>query len=315
MSVTYYPIDEDAAQRAKEMNSFSEYVPGSATAEYQRMVDKAVAIAEEQKKRVDQRYHQKIDNLLDAYAKALAENMNESYAIEGRVPSIMIAGPANFPTQKKEKQNYARARNLARWNVVQGYLDKIRGTGTGGISADDSDAIPKLEQELARREKLQEHMKAVNAYYRKHKTLDDCPELSTENVRPLGEEAIWRIEDVPYAPFQLTNNNAEIRRLRERIQTLTRQRSSDYFTGWEFEGGEVEINQEINRLQVLFDSKPDESVRSELKQNGFRWSPKAGAWQRQLNDNAIRAADYIKCICPVSGEKPSELQRRSRSAS
>ena len=210
MSVTYYPIDEDAAQRAKEMNSFSDYVPGSATAEYRQYVDKAAAIAEEQKKHVDQRHHQKIDHLLDAYAKALAENMNESYAIEGRVPSVMIAGPANFPARKKEKQNYARARNLARWNVVQGYLDKIRSTGTGGISADDADAIPKLEQELARREKLQEHMKTVNAYYRKHKTLDDCPELSTENVRTLGEEAIWRVEDVPYAPFQLTNNNAEI---------------------------------------------------------------------------------------------------------
>ena len=315
MSVTYYPINEDSAQRAKELNSFSDYVPGSATAEYRQYVDKAAAIAEEQKKRVDQRYHQKIDNLLDAYAKALAENMNESYAIEARVPSVMIAGPANFPTQKKEKQNYARARNLARWNVVQGYLDKIRGTGTGGISADDSDAIPKLEQKLALRLRLQEHMKTVNAYYRKHKTLDDCPELSPENTRTLGEEAIWRIEDVPYAPFQLSNNNAEIHRLRQRIQTLTRQQEDGYFTGWEFEGGEVEVNRDENRLQVLFDSKPDESIRSELKRNGFRWSPKAGAWQRQLNDNAIRAADYVEAIWPVSGEKPSELQRRERHAS
>ena len=33
---TYYPISEDAAKRAKEANSWSDYVPGSATAEYQR---------------------------------------------------------------------------------------------------------------------------------------------------------------------------------------------------------------------------------------------------------------------------------------
>ena len=41
----YYPINEDLARRAKEMNSFYDYVPGSATAEYQRMVDEAAEIA------------------------------------------------------------------------------------------------------------------------------------------------------------------------------------------------------------------------------------------------------------------------------
>ena len=180
-----------------------------------------------------------------------------------------------------------------------------------GISADDPDAIPKLEKELAERVKLQEHMKSVNAYYRKHKTLEGCPDLSPESIRELSEDTSRRVGNVPYPSYALTNNNAGIRRLRERIQTLTRQREVGY-TGWEFEGGEVEANQEENRLQVRFDSKPDESVRAELKSNGFRWAPSAGAWQRQLNDNAIRAADFIKAIYPVSGETPSELQRKAR---
>ena len=48
-----------------------------------------------------------------------------------------------------------------------------------------------------------------------------------------------------------------------------------------------------------------------LKSNGFHWSPNAGAWQRQLNDRTIWAADRIQCIQPVSGEKPSELQRKA----
>ena len=41
-NVTYYKINEDAARRAKEMNSFYDYKPGSATEEYKAMVDKAV---------------------------------------------------------------------------------------------------------------------------------------------------------------------------------------------------------------------------------------------------------------------------------
>lgn len=72
----------------------------------------------------------------------------------------------------------------------------------------------------------------------------------------------------------------------------------------------MEANTEENRLQIFFDHKPEEDVRSELKANGFRWAPSAGAWQRQLNDNAIRAADWLPCIRPVSGEKPSQLQRK-----
>ena len=71
---TYYPIDEAAARRAKEMNSFSDYNPGSATESYRRSVDEAAAIAEAQKARVDPMYHEKIDRLLDVYARKLAEH-------------------------------------------------------------------------------------------------------------------------------------------------------------------------------------------------------------------------------------------------
>ena len=45
-------------------------------------------------------------------------------------------------------------------------LDKIRGTGRGGISADDPEAVQKLKSKLAGLEQEQERMKAVNAYYR-----------------------------------------------------------------------------------------------------------------------------------------------------
>ena len=55
----------------------------------------------------------------------------------------------------------------------------------GGISADDPQAVPKLESKLAGLEKLQEKMKAINAYFRKHKTLDGCPGLSPEQGQKL----------------------------------------------------------------------------------------------------------------------------------
>jgi len=41
------------------------------------------------------------------------------------------------------------------------------------------------------------------------------------------------------------------------------------------------------------DHKPEPEVRDVLKRNGFKWAPSQGAWQRQLTDNAIRAAKAV----------------------
>ena len=306
----YYPINEAAAKRAKDMNSFSDYKQGSATAEYRHYVDEAVQLAERQKQRVDPMYHDKIDSLLDTYARKLAANMNKGYEIDARVPSILIAGGSNFPTRKKEKQNAARDSNYREWQDIQGLLDKIRSTGMGGISADDPQAVQKLEKKLESLEKSQETMKAVNAYYRKHKTLDGCPHLSPEQLEKLKANmaSSWHLGDKPFATWALSNNSAEIRRVKDRIKSLSQQKEIG-FVGWEFDGGKVDANTEANRLQIFFEDKPDETTREALKSNGFRWSPKAGAWQRQLTSNAYYAADYVKAIAPLTGEKPTELQR------
>ena len=306
----YYTINEAAAKRAKDANSFSDYKQGSATAEYRHYVDEAIQLAERQKKRVDPMYHEKIDSLLDTYARKLAANMNKGYEIDARVPSILIAGGSNFPTRKKEKQNAARDSNYREWQDIQGLLDKIRSTGMGGISADDPQAVQKLKKKLESLEKSQETMKAVNAYYRKHKTLDGCPYLSSEQLEKLKADmtSSWHLGDKPFATWALSNNSAEIRRVKDRIKSLSQQKEIG-FVGWEFDGGKVEANTEANRLQIFFEDKPDEATREALKNNGFRWSPKAGAWQRQLTSNAYYAADYVKAIAPLTGEKPTELQR------
>ena len=308
----YYSINEGAARRAKEMNSFSDYKPGSATAEYRHYVDNAFEIAQAQKKRVDPMYHEKIDSLLDTYARKLAANMNHSFAIDARVPSILIAGGSNFPVRQKEKQNAARDSNMQEWQYIQGLLDKIRSTGMGGIRQDDPQAIPKLQKKLDGLVKAQETMKAVNAYYRKHGTLDGCPHLSPDNIENLKADmaSSWHYEKKPFQSWELSNNNAEIHRVRQRIESLTRAKETVY-VGWEFDGGHVEANREQSRLQVFFEDKPDADARQQLKEHGFRWAPSIGAWQRLLNGNAYYAADRIPSIQPLTGEKPTELQRSS----
>ncbi len=300
MSVNYYPINEDLARRAKEMNSFSDYVPGSATQSYRAEVDEAAALAERQKQRVDPMYHDKIDSLLDAFARKLADNINRRNEIATRVPSILVAGGSNFPVRKKEKQNRADDAAMEEYRQIRGLLDKIRGTGMGGISADDPAAIDKLKAKLRGLEALQDKMKAVNAYYRKHKILEGCPQLSAEEIEKLkaGMARSWRSEPKPYEGYLLTNNSAVIRQTKKRIEELSHKAETEY-EGWAFEGGEVKMNREANRLQVFFDEKPDRDTCSAMRHSGFKWAPSVGAWQRQLNDNAIYAAKNLDFLQPA----------------
>ena len=298
MSTKYYPINEDAARRAKQANSFSDYVEGDATWRYQRMVDRAVEIAERQKARVSEEYHEKIDGMLDRYARKLADNLNHAYEIDARVPSVMIAGPANFPVRAKEKQNAARDRNMVEYNEIQGILDQITSVGMGGIMSDDKDAIKKLTAKLEEMEALQAKMKAVNAYFRKHKTLDGCPDLTDEERQRMQSEYLSK--DAPYPGWALSNNNANIHRIRDRIAQLQKEAEraaqNAGATPEQGDGYVLKENHEIGRIQFIFDGKPDADTRALLKSNGFRWAPSEGAWQRMLNDNGRYAAQEVRKV-------------------
>ncbi|GGI98148.1 hypothetical protein [Paenibacillus hunanensis] len=294
----YYPINEADARRAKEANSFSDYKEGNATGEYQAMVDHAYDVAEKCKATADPIYYEKLDALVDTYARKLAQNLDERNVIDARVPSILIAGGGNFPTRKKEKQNAARDQNMQEYREIEKLLEKMHSVGRGGISADDPDVMVKLHQKLEAMQAAQNRMKVVNAYYRKHKTLDGCSELTDQQVDELkmSMSKDWRTVPVPFPSFHLTNNLQNIKRVQKRLDDL-KQKPADE---WEFEGGKVLSNTEANRLQIVFDDKPSDEQRQMLKKRGFKWAPSQCAWQRQLTANALQAVKYIDFLQPIS---------------
>lgn len=177
------------------------------------------------------------------------------------------------------------------------------------ISSDDPQAVEKLTEKLNTCEKEQQYMKSANAHYRKNGTMKGFDNISDEQAAKMDEsiQGGYSWAQVPYPSYMLTNNNAEIRRLKKRIEQLSTDKAVG-FTGWKFPGGEAVANSDNNRLQLLFDEKPSDEQRRKLKANGFRWAPSEGAWQRQLNSNAIYAANRIDFIQPENGQKPTELQ-------
>lgn len=177
------------------------------------------------------------------------------------------------------------------------------------ISSGDPQALEKLTAKLEQSKELQDTMKVVNAYWRKFGTCKGAPGITDVQAEKLEKriETGYSWEKQPFTSYELTNNNAEIKRLERRIQELTYNKDVG-FSGWDFEGGYAEANTEMNRLQLYFDEKPDEQRRTILKSNGFKWAPSQGAWQRQLTDNAIYSAGRIDFIRPSDGRSVREHQ-------
>ena len=90
----------------------------------------------------------------------------------------------------------------------------------------------------------------------------------------------------PHETWELTNIGANIRETKLRIKRLEEQEQL-VFLDAEFKGGRAIHNKEINRIQLIFDGKPDEEIRNQLKHNGFHWSRNEGAWQREFNKKTI----------------------------
>jgi hypothetical protein len=203
-------------------------------------------------------------------------------------------------------RNY-RAR--ARGNIEKGIgLLKAAGdaearaasVGSAGVSSDDPEAVMKLREKLADLEAGQARMSAANKLIRKHKA---DPEAGADAIASAGlgiSRAAARELFKPdfagrigFADFQLSNNGANIRRIKQRIAHLSKAAEREPSETVHASGVRIVENVEENRLQLFFPGKPEAATRAALKSAGFRWAPSEGAWQRQLGTNARWAAEHI----------------------
>lgn len=175
------------------------------------------------------------------------------------------------------------------------YADKAQTVGSGGISADDKNAIKKLSDKYNSIKQNHQRMLDANKIIKSKSTDEEKVKKliesgwSEENAIKLTTPSRWS-GSVGFQSYELTSNTAEMRRIIDRVIDIhsrsLKAADMDAKTDYSDYGFEVERNTDINRLQLKFPGKPDASVRDVLKSNGFRWSPREGAWQRQLTGNA-----------------------------
>lgn len=285
----YAQVSEETARRAKQAYSFFDYVEGSATASYRKAVDDCYEIA---CRAVEKRpkEEERIQRLFDRFADKLAQNINDTNRNTASCPSVMIAGGSNFPVRKKEKQNIRSDKLSDEYSYIMQIPDKIRDIGNNTtIYADEDDAIEQLEAKADKYRAYLEEMKKRNAHYRKHGTMKGYEGITDERAERLDDEIKHSLHKVPFPAYELTSARQKIKAAEERAEQLKKlkakaeQPAADNYP--HVDGVEVVENGEAMRIQLIFDGKPSDEIRTVLKSHGFRWSPSFGAWQRQLTES------------------------------
>lgn len=298
-------INESAARLAKQMRSFDDYKEGSATASYNAQCAEAAAILEKVKaKCATDEQRERAEYLYSRYCSVLAEAINRDNEIGTRCPSVLVCGASNFPIRKKEKQIAAWDKNMENFRKADHYLDMLKRAHTLAVKSDDPEVLDFLRAKLAGLEEAHALMVSANAYYRKNKTLEGFEGIPADTMawitRPgvylpggrNGDGSPLAFYGKPFPTYELTNSNANIKRVKQRIETLEAVKASKPIEE-EHDGYTYRENAEAMRVQFHFDGKPDDEIRALLKRNGFRWAPSQGVWQRQLNDNGKYAAHRV----------------------
>lgn len=185
-------------------------------------------------------------------------------------------------------------------NKATYYEDKAAAAENNtAISSDDPNAIQLLEAKIIALQEHQDTMKKINKICR-NKKLSDIEIIDRlQTDFELTEKTIIKLLNPFYssqkrgfASYTLSNNNQNINRLKKRLKSLEKIAEVQEET-FVYGTTKVFVNVEDNRVEIHFPDKPDTIFRRQLKSNGFRWSPKKGAWQKSIHAYYIDQAKNL----------------------
>lgn len=241
--------------------------------------------------------HEAITDYIDRYKHFFSSYLGA----KSNCISSMIAGPSKFPVRRAEKANRSEQRH---YEIFREWRKRAKAANVRRAQPEKTfvSELDRYKSELEGMRKSQETMKSANAIIRKAKGKDCHEELVKAGLRESTAREILKPGGwwgIGFAPFLLTNNNANIKRVQQRIIELEQKEASRQKDGekeYSFEGGRVVMNFEVDRIQILFSERPTREQLEQWKSKGlssFNWSPSNNCWQRKITENATKATKQM----------------------
>lgn len=214
---------------------------------------------------------------------------------KGNCISSFITGGSNFPVRRAERANRSEERAYTIFeDFRKRYFKRLNRKARPGLDGELEEAMINLKK----REEDQVRMKAVNKVV-KNKKENPFEGLVKLGFTPAQAEKLLTPDfmgRIGFAGYSLTNNNANIKRLRERVDYLSQKvllREKNEDEPQDYPGGQYIVNRVEDRLQFTFEAKPAHEIICRFKKEGWNWSPRFKAWQRKITPNAFASAKQI----------------------
>lgn len=229
------------------------------------------------------------EELQNEYEKRYISKYSEWLQALSRTFSVMVTGAGNFNNRRHKKMNdyeHSARERFETWRekVIKRVNRQERLTGWAEVE--------RLQNKLETLTDLQDKMKAVNKVVRNGKLSDEEQReelealgLSSSTIDEIMKGPHYSFEKKGFQTYQLSNNLAKIKATEQAIKRHTVMATTED-KEYKFDGGKVVICNTDERIRIYFDEIPNSQIRSMLKGNAFKWSPKNNAWQRQLTPNA-----------------------------
>lgn len=189
--------------------------------------------------------------------------------------SWFITGPANFPVARNQKRMDSARNKYLKFREVRTKILKA----SNRVNLDIYEELEQNKEQLKNLKERQQYYKDIN----KSKILKSGKDIPQELQEWISYGCI--------PTFEITSLRNKIKTKKQRIKDLEKKiylkENVENETYKVTEDYTIIKNYEIDRLQILFNDRPDKDTIGLLKSCGFRWSPKNTAWQRQLTTNAL----------------------------
>lgn len=246
------------------------------------------------KDQYEEKRNARYERLLNAASKAYQDGAASLKAGEDMFSIIPFGQPIliGHYSEKRDRNYRERAHNkISRGYELHKKAEHYRQRAqavqdNNAIFSDDPEAVSKLEDRIAQLEKRQEMMKTANKLVRKNDRagLLDMGFSETTITKLFTPDFCGRIGFPDYA---ITNNGANLRRLKERAQVVThKQAMTD--EDLTINGIRIEGRPGENRIRLFYPGRVPLETYKQLKAHGFRVlrSEGEGAFSAYYNNNA-----------------------------